>query len=624
MTPVPPLAVGPDVWADADPVAALRRVRDGLAPGRSAVLTVPNAQHWLGVATLLRGDDVFPAGTPAVAWPTAVKALLDAGLLPSPGFAEPDPPPAGFVESVSPVLEHFGLDPRRAARPLAHRNLRFAAVPLPDPPPGPVEPVTVACCVSDRAILAANLLASPDLGPDTPHEVLTVEGCPSAADGLNWALKTAKHPVVVCVHQDVYLPTGWFARFRAGWRAATERFGPLGAAGVYGVTGPESGTARAGRVIDRDRLLAEPHPLPAAVRSLDELLVAVPARGAVRFDPALGWHLYGTDICLKARARGLATAVIDAPCFHHSRGTGDLPAAFRESGRVLARAWPAALPVATPCALIDKSWAGEGSVPAVPNPAAVPATKDAAGLYLDLVGKCVTNWLYPEVEALVPPKQPFDAAKRMIGTDWPPTAHTMIGVKRVANLRRCCETAIREGVPGDFLEAGVWRGGAGVVMRAVLAALGDRERRVWLADSFRGLPPPDPTRYPHDAGLNLHEHAYLAVGVDRVKAVFERYGLLDERVKFLEGWFRDTLPTAPVERLAVLRLDGDLYESTMDGLVNLYPRVSPGGFLIVDDYGNIEACRAAVHDYRARHGITEAIVDVDGSGVWWRRRSSPN
>lgn len=65
----------------------------------------------------------------------------------------------------------------------------------------------------------------------------------------------------------------------------------------------------------------------------------------------------------------------------------------------------------------------------------------------------------------------------------------------------------------------------------------------------------------------------------------------------------------------MLRLDGDLYESTMDGLVNLYPKLSPCGFVIVDDYGNIEACRAAVHDYRARHGIREEIVDVDGSGM---------
>lgn len=248
-----------------------------------------------------------------------------------------------------------------------------------------------------------------------------------------------------------------------------------------------------------------------------------------------------------------------------------------------------------------------------------PRPNGPVGLYLDLIKRCAANWIYPEVEAALVPQQPFDALRRTFGTDWPPTAHTMIGLRRLDNLQRCCEIAVQEGVPGDFLEAGVWRGGAGVLMRAVLAAHGDKDRRVWLADSFRGLPPPDPQKYPLDAGLNLHEHAYLAVGVDRVKAVFERYGLLDDRVEFVEGWFRDTLPTASVEKLAVLRLDGDLYESTMDGLVHLYPKVSPGGFVIVDDYGNIEACRAAIHDYRTRHGIIEPIVDVDGSGVWWRR-----
>jgi hypothetical protein len=613
--------LGPGVLAGPDPVAALRAHR-----GRPVALRVPNAQHWRAVADRLRADEGGPAA--GWSWAGVAKLLLDAGFLPAPGFADPDPPPPAFLAAAGPLLAHLGLDPARAARALGHRALAFTAAPLPDPPPGPVGPVTVACCVSDRAVLAANLLASPDLAPGTPHEVLAFEGASSAADGLNRALQAAKHPLVVCAHQDVYLPAGWVARLHGGWYRAAERLGPLGVAGVYGLTGPEAGPARAGRVVDREWLLAEPARLPAAARSLDELVLVLPARGPVRLDPALGWHLYGTDACLRARARGLAAAVVEAPCLHHSRGGGDLPPAFRASGRVLARAWPAALPVATPCAVIDAAWARADPVPAVPAapavtaaalPAAPPAA-DGAGLYLDLVGRCVTNWLYPEVEALVPPHAPFDPARRAAGTDWPPTAHTMIGLARVDNLRRCCEAAVREGVPGDFLEAGVWRGGAGVVMRAVLAALGDRDRAVWLADSFRGVPPPDPAKYPHDAGLDLHAHAYLAVGVDVVRAVFARYGLLDARVRFLEGWFRDTLPAAPVERLAVLRLDGDLYESTADGLTHLYPKVSPGGFVIIDDYGNIAACRAAVHDYRARHGVTEPIVPVDGAGVWWRRR----
>ena len=87
--------------------------------------------------------------------------------------------------------------------------------------------------------------------------------------------------------------------------------------------------------------------------------------------------------------------------------------------------------------------------------------------------------------------------------------------------------------------------------------------------------------------------------LEHVKENFQRYGLLDEQVRFVKGWFRDTLPHVPIERLAVLRLDGDLYESTIQALDGLYHKLSPGGFVIVDDYGNVPACRQAVNDFRA-------------------------
>jgi O-methyltransferase len=157
-------------------------------------------------------------------------------------------------------------------------------------------------------------------------------------------------------------------------------------------------------------------------------------------------------------------------------------------------------------------------------------------------------------------------------------------------------------------------------MRAILAAYGDRGRRVWAADSFHGLPKPDAARYPADAG-DLHwTRIELAVSLDEVKRNFARYGLLDERVCFLEGWFKDTLPAAPIDRLAVLRLDGDLYESTLDALRALYPKLSIGGYAIVDDYGAVAACARAVEDYRREHGISEPIRDIDGIGVYWQRQ----
>jgi O-methyltransferase len=219
-------------------------------------------------------------------------------------------------------------------------------------------------------------------------------------------------------------------------------------------------------------------------------------------------------------------------------------------------------------------------------------------------------------------KKPYDPELRAKGRDWPARADSMIGLARMDNIQHCVETVLRDDVPGDLCETGVWRGGATIFMRAILKAYGDTARNVWCADSFEGLPAPDPARYPADEGDTFFKQKGLAVGVEQVKHNFERYGLLDDQVKFLVGWFKDTLPTAPIEQLSVLRLDGDLYESTWQAIDALYPKLSPGGFCIVDDYGDLVAqCQRAIHDYRDAHGITEEIVDIDGFGAYWRRDS---
>ena len=226
---------------------------------------------------------------------------------------------------------------------------------------------------------------------------------------------------------------------------------------------------------------------------------------------------------------------------------------------------------------------------------------------------CLTRDLFPEMEADV------DPVVRAEGRDWPANAETMIGRQRMDNLAECLATVLDDEVPGDLAETGVWRGGATVLMRAALAAWGDEDRRVWVADSFRGLPRPDPIRWPADEGVDLSEVGILTVSRAEVEASFLRYGLLDDQVCFLEGWFAETLPSAPVEALALLRLDGDLYQSTWEALEALYPKLSVGGILIVDDYGAFEPCRRAVVDYRDSQGIDDPIQEVDWTGVWWRR-----
>ena len=213
---------------------------------------------------------------------------------------------------------------------------------------------------------------------------------------------------------------------------------------------------------------------------------------------------------------------------------------------------------------------------------------------------------------------PFDRQARTEGRDWPGDAETMIGMRRLINIEECITTIVREGIEGDLIEAGVWRGGAAIFMRAALDVLGGEARTVWVADSFRGLPLPDPDVMP-DRGDTFHQHACLSVGLEAVRANFARYGVLSDRVQFLEGWFADTLPAAPIERLALLRADGDMYGSTMDILRPLYPKVAPGGFVIIDDYGAVPACRQAVDDFRAAQRISEPLVEIDWSGVFWRK-----
>jgi len=237
-------------------------------------------------------------------------------------------------------------------------------------------------------------------------------------------------------------------------------------------------------------------------------------------------------------------------------------------------------------------------------------------LYLDLMQRCLLGLIYRD-PAQDPWSSGFDLNKRMLGRDWPLLAHSMIGNVRMSNLRAVAEHLITHDVPGDFVETGIWRGGACIMMRAVLAAHGVTDRTVWCADSFEGLPPPDAEKYPADTGDLHHTYGQLAVSIDEVRSNFEQYGLLDDQVKFLKGWFKDTLPSAPIGKIALLRLDGDMYESTMDALKALYDKVVPGGAIIVDDYGAIEGCRRAVADFLGARSVQANLVNIDGIGAWW-------
>ncbi|HEX8212622.1 MAG TPA: PqqD family peptide modification chaperone [Longimicrobium sp.] len=201
-------------------------------------------------------------------------------------------------------------------------------------------------------------------------------------------------------------------------------------------------------------------------------------------------------------------------------------------------------------------------------------------------------------------------------------SHTMIGMERLDNLEYCARRVFADGVPGDFLEAGVCQGGAAIFMRGLQVALGQEHRRVWLADSFEGLPPPThEVDRAWDLDWSEERQPWLACDIGAVRDNFRTYGLLDDGVRWLQGWFSETLPEAPVERIAILRADADLYQSTREILDSLYHRVSPGGFVVIDDYGAIDACRHAVDEFRAEHGVTDPLRRIDWTGVYWRREA---
>lgn len=274
-------------------------------------------------------------------------------------------------------------------------------------------------------------------------------------------------------------------------------------------------------------------------------------------------------------------------------------------------------------------------------------TSASVQLYLDLLKQSLLGLIYqdPPLRNLVyePPSRnepltvysTFNLQKRLEGQEWPSQAHTMLSMQRLSNIQTLIEAIIHADTPGDLIETGVWRGGATIFMRGVLKAYGDTTRKVWVADSFEGFPQTelqgagtqsyssetiaDSRRAPPKEIQTILDQLWSRTSYEAVREHFERYGLLDDQVCFLRGWFCDTLPSAPIERLALLRLDGDLYDSTYDALKALYPKVSPGGFVIVDDYNTFDECYQAVHDYLKSIDSAPTMQRIDQYSVYWQK-----
>lgn len=346
-----------------DPLAVLRTVRSWLRPSGTLTCIVTNLARHDVLTQLLRSDPqsaprgvVQPTAKHIHGYATAFKLLLEAGY--SPDIAsiiegERGPAPE-FLDAVRSLLEYTRVDPDRAAKHLAAEYYVFTARPIAnlEVPSVGERPLTFVACVNDDAQLNHNLMASPIFGDGSPHELLLYRGMDSAAQGLNRGIREAQHDLVVLVQQDTYLPSWWPARLAAQWDAASESGAPA-IAGPFGLRYREGGRTHVGHAIDRDNLLQTPHKLPADVDGLDELVMVVPRSGSLRFDPALGWHLYGTDLVLQARAAGRRAVVLDVPCHHNSLFSA-LDDAYRHAEAVLAAKWPRELPILTNSSTIDQ------------------------------------------------------------------------------------------------------------------------------------------------------------------------------------------------------------------------------------------------------------------------------
>lgn len=205
---------------------------------------------------------------------------------------------------------------------------------------------------------------------------------------------------------------------------------------------------------------------------------------------------------------------------------------------------------------------------------------------------------------------------RLEGLDWPSRGHTMVGIKRLNNIENCLDYIRTNNISGDLIETGVWRGGCCIFMQLYLEMY-EMSKKVFVVDSFEGLPRPDIVKYPQDTGDMHYTLENLKVSLEEVQNNFKLYGALKENIVFLKGWFKDTLiNNEQIKDLALLRFDGDMYGSTMDVLNSLYTKVLDKGVIIVDDYC-LGSCRLAIHDFKAANNIVDEHTPVDKCGIWW-------
>jgi hypothetical protein len=201
---------------------------------------------------------------------------------------------------------------------------------------------------------------------------------------------------------------------------------------------------------------------------------------------------------------------------------------------------------------------------------------------------------------------------------------SMTSVERLYGLWRAVRYATEAGIPGAFVECGVWRGGSVMLMAATLRGLGVRDRDIWLYDTFEGMSEPsgndvDVMGNPAESLLRSDAKSedsgiWAYAPIDAVRRNVAQVDYPTDRYRFVKGRVEDTIPAEAPEEIAVLRLDTDWYESTRHELVHLFPRLRPGGVLIIDDYGHWQGARKAVDEYFAASDVKVLLNRLDYTG----------
>ena len=198
--------------------------------------------------------------------------------------------------------------------------------------------------------------------------------------------------------------------------------------------------------------------------------------------------------------------------------------------------------------------------------------------------------------------------------------YTQTSLERVAALADAVQYVVRRGIPGDFVECGVWRGGSSMAIALTLLRLGVSDRRLWMYDTFGSMPPAgehdrDYAGRPMGAGAldQVNNSTYTAgLTLSEVRAAMGSTGYPPEHVTYVEGLVEETIARSAPERVALLRLDTDWYESTHHELVELFPRLERGGVLLIDDYGHFAGARRAVDEYFVGDPILLSRIDYTG------------